>query len=97
MSELNEILNTLQNHKETLAKNYSVKTVGVFGSYCKGVQTANSDLDILIELSQPIGLLKYVSLEDEIGKFTGKKVDLVMKSALKHTIGKRILNEVVYA
>jgi predicted nucleotidyltransferase len=42
-------------------------------------------------------LLDYVSLEEKLSVYTGKKVDLVMKSALKLKIGKRILKEVIDA
>lgn len=55
-----------------------------------------SDLDILVEFSKPIGLLDYLSLEEKLSICTKKKVDLVMKSALKPKIGERILKEVVY-
>ncbi|MDR0723934.1 MAG: nucleotidyltransferase family protein [Endomicrobium sp.] len=70
--------------------------MGIFGSYSKGQQNIKSDLDILVEFSKPIGLLDYVSLEEKLSVYTGKKVDLVMKSALKPKIGKRILKEVIY-
>jgi predicted nucleotidyltransferase len=53
-------------------------------------------LDILVEFSKPIGLLSYITLEEELSIYTGKKVDLVMKSALKPKIGERILSEVIY-
>jgi predicted nucleotidyltransferase len=72
-----------------------VKNLGVFGSYSTGRQTEKSDLDILVEFSKPMGLLFYITLEEKLSKYTGKKVDLVMKSALKLKIGERILNEVI--
>jgi len=51
---------------------------------------------VLVEFDEPPGLIGYVSLEDELGKYIGKKVDLVMKSALKPHVGQQILREVIY-
>lgn len=96
MTELNNILIKLKKQKPLLKKLYKVKNLGVFGSYSTGKQTKKSDLDILVEFSKPVGLLSYITLEEKLSRYTGKKVDLVMKSALKHKIGERILNEVIY-
>ena len=70
--------------------------MGVFGSYSRGEQRKTSDVDVLIEFIDPPGLLGYVSLENELSRYIGKKVDLVMRSALKPRIGQQILREVVY-
>ena len=43
------------------------------------------------------GLFKFLELEERLKTILKVKVDLVMKSALKPQIGKRILSEVVYA
>lgn len=70
--------------------------MGVFGSYLKNAQKKGSDVDILVEFEKPISLLKYLALEQQLSKLMGKKVDLVMKSALKPRIGKKILKEAIY-
>jgi len=86
----------LANNKPLLREQYGVKTLGIFGSYITGKQKETSDVDILVEFERPIGLLKFVTLEQELSELLGKKVDLVMKSALKPRIGERILKEVRY-
>jgi predicted nucleotidyltransferase len=96
MTELTKLLTKLEKQKSLLKKSYKVKSIGILGSYLKGKQTQKSDLDILVEFSKPIGLLDYVTLEEELSKHTGKKVDLVMKLALKPKIGERILSKVIY-
>ena len=91
-----DILKFLKQKKQVLSKEYGVKTLGLFGSYSNNKQKKNSDIDILVEFSRSISLLKYLSLVNKLSKETGKKIDLVMKSALKKNIGKQILKEVVY-
>ncbi len=91
-----EILNFLRQQKQILSKEYGVKTLGLFGSYSTNKQKKNSDIDILVEFSKSISLLEYLKLVNKLSKETGKRIDLVMKSALKKNIGKIILKEVVY-
>ena len=84
----------LRQHLPELREKYSVNYLGIFGSYIRGEQTKDSDLDVLIQFDKKPGLLKYIELENYLSDLLGVKVDLVMKSALKPNIGKRILNEV---
>lgn len=94
---LEEIINTLKKHKEELKEKYHVKEIGVFGSYVRGEQKDESDIDILIEFEPDarISLLDFIGIEDYISDLLSAKVDLVEKSALKPRIGKHILNEVI--
>jgi len=85
----------LRQHLPELRERYSVSYLGIFGSYVRGEQTKDSDLDVLVQFDNKPGLLKYIELENYLSDLLGVKVDLVMKSALKPNIGKRILNEVV--
>lgn len=91
-----EIEYTLAEHKEDLMQKYKVKELGIFGSYIRGKQRKRSDLDVLVKFEEPIGLLKFIALERHLSRLLGRKVDLVMKSALKPTIGSYILEEVKY-
>jgi predicted nucleotidyltransferase len=77
-----------------LKEKYHVSYLGVFGSYIRGEQKPESDLDVLVEFSRTPTLFKFVNLENYLSEALGIKVDLVMKDALKPNIGKRILNEV---
>jgi len=88
-------MEVLRQHLPELRDKYSVSYIGIFGSYIRGEQTKDSDLDILVQFEKTPGLLKYIELENYLSDLLGVKVDLVMKSALKPNIGKRILNEVV--
>lgn len=95
MASIEEIKGTLRKLKPLLKELYGVTEIGVFGSYLRGEQKDKSDLDILVEFEKSMGLFKFVELENYLSEKIGVKVDLVMKSALKPRIGKRILGEVV--
>ena len=91
-----EIESILRNNIQNLKKDYNLRTMGFFGSFVKGTQNQESDLDILVDFEKPIGLIKFMRLENNLSEILGIKVDLVMKTALKPNIGKRILKEIQY-
>ncbi|MGD2207665.1 MAG: nucleotidyltransferase family protein [Anaerolineae bacterium] len=94
LDEIKEILEAQQDH---LAAEYGVTIVGVFGSYVRGEQHRNSDVDILIELERPprISLIGLVELEYYLSDLLGMEVDVAIKKNLRKRIGERILHEVV--
>ena len=85
--EIKEIV--LKNKKE-LKEKYGLREIGVFGSYLKGDQHEN------VEVERPMGFVKFIKLENHLSQLLGIKVDLVTKKALKPYIGKQILQEVQY-
>ena len=96
MKTSTEIENILKKNMKNLKKDYNLRTMGVFGSFVKGLQQQNSDIDILVEFEKPVGLIKFLKLENDLSNILGIRVDLVMKNALKPNIGKRILKEIQY-
>jgi len=91
-----KIENLLRKHKEELKKRFKLKEIGIFGSFVRDEQKKKSDIDILVEFEEPIGLFEFMDLEEYLMKILGAKVDLVSKKALKPRIGKHILQEVIY-
>jgi predicted nucleotidyltransferase len=85
----------LREHLPELRERYGVRSLGVFGSYVRGDQEHGSDLDVLVEFDRVPTLFEFVRLERHLSQQLGIPVDLVMKSALKPTIGRYILEEVV--
>lgn len=92
---LNELRRTLKSILPVLKKSYGVESLGVFGSYVRGESKRTSDLDLLVEFGQVPTMFEFVRIERYLATVLGVKVDLVMKTALKPEIGKRILAEVV--
>ena len=93
--KIDQIIMKLRENMPVLREKYKVKTLGVFGSYVRGEQKKSSDLDILVEFQEPVGLFQFMELEDFLEKNTGVKIDLVSRKALKPRIGKHILEEVI--
>ena len=97
MKTLTEIKEILQTTKPYLADKYGVTEIGVFGSYVRGEQRSDSDLDILIELVDPprISLLGLVNLENYLSDLLGIKVQVAIKKNLKPRLSPYIMQEVV--
>jgi uncharacterized protein len=91
-----DILSKLKELKPELYKDYSVREIGLFGSFSDGSYTEESDIDILVELERPIGW-KIFTLEIYLAKIFDRKIDLVTKNALKEQIKDNILKQVNYA
>lgn len=93
--DVESLTGILRQHLPSLAENYRVKSLGVFGSYVRRQQSPESDLDLLVAFDEQPSLLKFIELENYLTDLLGVKVDLVMRDALKPMIGKQILSEVV--
>lgn len=94
MISRHEIVGLLEKNRDSI-KRFGVKELGIFGSTARGDNREDSDVDVLVEFEREtfdtyMGLLFY--LED----LFGRKVDLVIKDAIKERIKERILRETVY-
>ncbi len=96
MKTLQEIESILRDQKPILRQRFGVLEIGIFGSFVRGEQKDTSDLDLLIDFEEPIGLIRYVGLQNYLSDKVGERVDLVTKSGLKPRIGEHILKEVIY-
>ena len=96
MKTFKEITATIRNNRKELQQDYGLLKIGIFGSYARDEQDKNSDIDILVEIKRPMGLIKLMGLERRLSGLLNAKVDLVTKKALKPYIGKRVLEEVRY-
>lgn len=78
----------------SLAEEYGVASLALFGSFVREEQTNGSDLDLLVEFEEAPSLFRFIELENLLTDELGVDVDLVMKDALKPRIGQRILKEI---
>lgn len=95
IQRLEDLILVLRSHLPEIRERYNVCSLEIFGSYVRGEQDQDSDLDILVEYEKVPGMFKYIELENHLGDLLGVKVDLVMKRSLKPAIGKQILAEAV--
>jgi predicted nucleotidyltransferase len=89
---------TLDQVKETLLpvlRRHGVTRAGVFGSLIHGELKAESDIDLLVEIDQPISLLGLARINRELEEAIGRKVDLVEYHTIKPRIKQQILAEEV--
>lgn len=96
MKTRKEIEETLRKCKPSLREKFKVKEIGVFGSYARGEELEESDIDILVEFYEPVGW-EFIDLKEFLEKTLDKEVDLVTVKALKPQLRDKILKEVVYA
>ena len=96
MKTLEEIERILRQRKSELRDRYGIMEMGVFGSYARGEQGENSDVDILVTLERPVSLLTFAEMGHYLEDLLGLRVDLVLKKTLKPFIGQHILKEVQY-
>ncbi len=82
MKTLDEIRAILNAHRAVLQERYGVRSIAVFGSYARGEATETSDVDLLVQLDQPLGL-KFFELWDYLEQALGTRVDLLTLNALK--------------
>lgn len=94
MTTREDILKLLEGQRDAI-KQLGVREMGVFGSFARGDQKATSDVDVLVDLEDHT-FDAYMDLLDFLENLFGRKVDLVMKEAIKPIIRKRVLSETVY-
>lgn len=92
-----EILEILRKEKRYLRENFGLLSIGLFGSYARGTERPDSDIDVLVELTEPrfdflAGLQLYLE------KKLGKPVEVVRKrKGLSERFLKRIGDTIQYA
>jgi len=92
-----ELKKRLEESKPYMEKTFHVREIGIFGSFVKGSHTVQSDVDILIDFKQGHkDLFNFMRLKYYLEGLLGKKVDLVMKKAIKPMLKKNIFREVEY-
>lgn len=94
--DIREIKQLLSQSKPQLEECYRVTQIGVFGSYARGEQTENSDVDVLVDYTQAPTLVHLVELRDFLQDLFDLRVDVVTKNGLKPRIRERVLSEAVY-
>lgn len=94
MKTKEEVLKILRQEKPELARRYGVKRLALFGSYARGDQREDSDVDILVEVDPTIGL-GFVELADRIEAALGIHVELVSDRAIKPRYWEVIKEELI--
>jgi predicted nucleotidyltransferase len=90
-----QILNVLREEFPYLKEHFKIASLSLFGSFVKDKQTSESDVDILVAFSEIPGFFEFIKLENYLADKLDRRVDLVMKDALKPNIGSRAIEEAI--
>ena len=90
------VVHKIANMRRELSEQFTVKRIGVFGSFARGDKRAGSDVDIIVELAEPT-FDHYMDLKFFLEDLFRTPVDLVMADTLKPRLEPYISREVIYA
>ena len=95
---MNPIIQILHDNLPTLKAKYPLQSLAVFGSYSRGTQTPNSDLDVLYEAPPDtfLDLYNYMDLKQDLAEITNLKIDLVNKKFINPIVWLKAKNDVIY-
>ena len=91
-----KIIDILRRHEQEIEKRFSVKRIGLFGSFARGDEKDTSDVDIMVEFEEPT-FDNFMKLAFYLEEIFNRRVDLVTEAALKPLIRDPILKDVLYA
>lgn len=83
--QIDIIINTL--------KPFNPTKIGIFGSYSRGENTEESDIDILYSFEEAIGLFKLIKIKNDLEKILKRKVDLVSEKYVNKKLKPKILHD----
>ncbi|KKL47239.1 hypothetical protein LCGC14_2337530 [marine sediment metagenome] len=92
----NEIIKTLKSIQSEVYHKYKADIKGIFGSYARGEENEDSDLDILVEFIENATLFDLVGLGDFLEEKLHCKVDIASKRAVREEIKQYINQDMVY-
>ena len=95
MKELATIKQIIKELKPELEKKFHVSSIGVFSSVARNDYSESSDVDIIVDFSQPIGI-EFIDLADLLEEKFHEQVDLVSKKGIKPQYFSTIENDIVY-
>jgi len=93
-----DVLSLLRQNEPILKERFGIATIGIFGSYVRGEERVDSDVDVLVTFQRGKKTFEnYMDCKFYLEDLFGKNVDLVIKDTLKERIKPYILQEIVYA
>jgi len=99
MAFRDEIITRIRQQYPYLEKKYGVKRIGLFGSVVRREEGPESDVDIVVEFSKPVGL-GFMGFVDEMEQLCGRQVDVLTPEGIKNirvrNVSKNIEKDIVY-
>ncbi len=95
MKTLEEIKEILKKHKNEIKKEFKAEIIGIFGSYVRGEEKPESDVDVLVRFMEGATIFDLVGLAEFLEEKLGIRADVVSERALRPELKEQILKEVV--
>lgn len=92
---MNSLLEEKRKEIKSIAGKFGAGNIRVFGSMARDEATANSDVDILIELEEGHDLLDIIAIKQELEELLGRPVDVVTEASVSPYIREEILSQAV--
>ncbi len=89
------VFSVLKKHRNEIITKYHVKRIGIFGSYAKGQQKEESDIDVLVEFQKPT-FDNFMELSFFLEDLFGKEVDLLTPKSLSPYMRPSVEKEVIW-
>lgn len=95
MTSLIQIQKALSAHKAEFSDRFAVKNLAVLGSYARNEQRSDSDVDILVEFTSPVGI-EFIDLGNYLERILDLRVDLVSRNGIKPQYFREIEGDLKY-
>lgn len=89
------VVKKLKRVRPVLLEKYGITSLGLYGSVLRDDFTPQSDIDIIVDFSKPIGI-EFIDLAEDLEKVLQHKVDLVSKQGVKLTFFEVIKKDILY-
>ncbi len=91
-----EALRIIAAHHEEL-RAAGIRSLSLFGSVARDAARPDSDVDLLVEFDRPVGFFQLFDVQERLEAMLGRRVDLVIRSALRPELKDAVLAEAVRA
>ena len=92
---IEDIQKTIAESKDEIRQKYRAEVKGIFGSYARGDNHADSDLDLLADFDAGADLLDLIGLQQFLEDKLGRKVDVVSRRGLREELRDAVLKEMI--
>lgn len=94
---LKEMISYLKKNKEYLREKFGVTSIGIFGSFTRGEETPDSDLDVVVEMEKDKkNIHSFLQLKRYLERETARKIDLGFEHSLKPIVKEKLKNQIIY-
>ena len=90
-----EVIRILNGQRKELQERFYISSLSLFGSVARDEADADSDVDLLVEFNEPVGLFQFIELQQRLEELLDCKVDLGTPRSLKPRIKEQVLQEAI--